>query len=160
MTRIRTKGRAGPAWTCALIIGHTLAASAIADDLWISTGVGLSGEGFHTYGGVSYAPFGHLDEDGWRVRALSKAFQFTYDTTTIKGNKAKITARGLGLEGETGWYLRGQNWDVLGLIGIVWRDHDLFPPDPAAILARPKLGASATVETRYDLDERWRAVNA
>lgn len=131
-------------------------AQAQAGDAWVSSGVGGSEDSFHTYGGATYAPFGRLDESGWRLRAWSKAFRFTYDTSVAPGTSAEITVNGLGLEGETGWYVKGQNWNALGLIGIVWRDHELSQPDPSSSLTRSKLGGSMAFEASYQIAENWR----
>ncbi|MEM7428394.1 MAG: cellulose biosynthesis protein BcsS [Pseudomonadota bacterium] len=129
-------------WMIAFLV---MCSSAQAGEVWVSSGVGGSSETLHTYSGATYAPFGKLDESGWRVRAWAKAFRFIYQRAVAPGRNAKITANGLGLEAETGWNFAGQNWDVLGLIGIVWRDHELSRPDPASSLTRGRVGARAAL---------------
>ena len=86
----------GPSRICAgalriVALGALVLASADAraGDIWVSSGAGGSGDGFHTYGGATYAPFGQLDESGLRVRVWSKAFRFTYDTTVAPGARAE-----------------------------------------------------------------------
>ncbi len=53
------------------------------------------------------------------MKAWSKAFRFTYETTDAAGNDLEIAAYGLGLEGELGWQFIREDWRVAVYAGAV-----------------------------------------
>ena len=119
---------------CALETGPS---EARAGEAWVSAGAGGGGEAFHSYGGITWAPFGSLEAEGLRVRLWGKALKLD--------QRGEIG--GTGVEAEFGWQFAGPAWRLAAFAGAAWRDE----PGTAK-----QFGANVAAELRYELTDRWR----
>jgi hypothetical protein len=115
--------------------------------------LGSEDDGLHGFAGLIYAPAHTLSDTGLLLRGWAKAFQFTYDSD-LPG-KPRITALGYGVQLEAGWQIAGP-WGRAALLpGIVWRDHELSPPDPGSRLEDDRVGASLTADGEWRFSDRF-----
>lgn len=124
---------------CAAAILGLSALEARAGEAWVSAGAGGGREAFHSYGGITWAPFGSLDAAGLRARAWGKAFKLD--------QRGQIG--GAGAEAELGWQFVGPAWRFAAFAGAAWRN------EPGT---DSKLGANMAAQASYAITSRWRFI--
>ncbi len=124
---------------CAAAIWGLYGLEARAGEAWVSAGAGGGGEAFHSYGGVTWAPFGSLNAEGLRARGWGKA---------LKLNRQGEIG-GTGAEGELGWQFVGPAWRFAAFAGAAWRDE---------AGTGTQLGANLVAQGSYEISSRWRVI--
>ena len=124
---------------CAAAVWVLFSLDARAGEAWVSAGAGGGGEAFHSYGGITWAPFGSLNAQGLRARIWGKALKLD--------QRGEIG--GAGAEAELGWQFAGPAWRFAAFAGAAWRD------EPGS---KKRFGANAAVQASYEITSRWRLI--
>jgi len=105
------------------------------------------------WAGVTYAPFGKLIDDGWRVRFMGGAGLYSYQTGNVPGgiNSANVfSAELLGGYRKTFSNVLGQSVYIGAFAGINYEDQLLHLSDPF----NPTRGAEAGVKGSLEIYSR------
>ncbi len=121
----------------------------LADQGYITAGIGGGLKTLNSYQGVIYAPFGSLSESGLILRGWTKAFRFAYQTDLPTASNVTISAMGLSIEGEAGWQFAFDQTRIAVFGGLVWRKYTLSPNDPGSNINKSRLSFSASVDGEY-----------
>ncbi len=122
---------------------------AFAGETWVSTGVGGSGDTLYSYGGVTFAPGGSLNDEGLRTRLWGKAHRFNDGVKPSSNPATDVQISGTGAEAELGWQFVGPAWRSAVYAGGVWRDD---------AMRGSRLGMNLAAEASYELSARWRLI--
>ncbi len=131
-----------------LIWGCLSASPALASEIWVSAGAGGSADALYSYGGATLAPYGTLNDPGWRARAWGKALQSNNGAGPAGAGLGAQTP-GVGVEAELGRQFVGSQWRFALYAGAAWRNEEG---------ARSRLGATLAVDASYQLAPRWRVI--
>ena len=113
--------------------------------------------------GVTAAPFGGLDEDGLRLRAVGGYGAYTYSGRRAAGVGSRIRE----FEGETafadllaGYQKQLGPLTVKGFAGLMTAGNRITPDDPETAIRGRGLGAKLALETWWTISEQaWASVD-
>lgn len=125
----------------------------LKDRLYFYSGIDVARDNAYGWGGMAWAPFAPMDEEGLRVRTQTGGGRYEYRTQAVPGG----WNIGNKMEGEllVGWqFIRGRHaLAIYGGVNVV--DNRLDRPDPGNRDQGTQFGAKAVAEWFYRLDERW-----
>lgn len=125
----------------------------LKDRLYFYSGIDVARDNAYGWGGMAWAPFAPMDQEGLRVRTQTGGGRYEYRTQAVPGG----WNIGNKMEGEllVGWqFIRGRHaLAVYGGVNVV--DNRLDRPDPGNRDQGTQFGAKGVVEWFYRLDERW-----
>jgi len=108
--------------------------------------------------GATYAPFGTLAEDGWRVRMMGGAGKYSYNTSVVPGgiNDAfSFSGEFLGGYRKTFANVFGQTLYVGAFAGLHYEDQILIYDDPGNPARGSEAGFKASLELYTRVAERF-----
>lgn len=121
--------------------------------LYFYTGLDIARDNGYGWGGMAWAPFAPMDQEGLRLRTQTGGGRYQYRTQAVPGG----WNTGNKTDGEVllGWqFLRGAHALALyGGVNVV--DNRLDDPDPGNRDQGTQFGAKIVAEWFYRLDERW-----
>lgn len=129
------------------------AEAALRRRLYFYTGVDIARDNGYGWGGMAWAPFAAMDQEGLRVRTQTGGGRYQYRTQALPGG----WNTGNKTDGEVllGWqFLRGAQAIAL-YAGVNVVDNRLDDPDPGNPDQGTQFGAKFVAEWFYRLDERW-----
>ncbi|RTL90847.1 cellulose biosynthesis protein BcsS [Ancylobacter aquaticus] len=129
------------------------AEAALRRRLYFYTGLDIARDNGYGWGGMAWAPFAPMDQQGLRLRTQTGGGRYQYRTQAVPGG----WNTGNKTDGEVllGWqFLRGAHALALyGGVNVV--DNRLDDPDPGNRDQGTQFGAKIVAEWFYRLDERW-----
>jgi hypothetical protein len=135
--------------------------SASRREMWF--GAETSGNSWSAYTGVTFAPFGPIGGDGWRIRIVGGYGAYNYETLrNISGKFRSKTFRGTVsfADALVGYQMRYSPLTLKVLAGISAMDHQITPFDAEHTLIGPDLGFNGMIEAWLDMNERnWASLN-
>jgi len=125
----------------------------LKDRLYFYSGIDVARDNAYGWGGMAWAPFAPMDQEGLRVRTQTGGGRYEYRTQAVPGG----WNIGNKMEGEllVGWqFICGKHaLAIYGGVNVV--DNRLDRPDPGNRDQGTQFGAKAVAEWFYRLDERW-----
>jgi hypothetical protein len=126
-------------------------------DFWI--GANATEGMWQIYSGGTLAPFGHIQADGWRLRAGGGFGQYTYS-----GERGKVRQSFAGnvtyLDVMAGYQTQWGPLTAKAFLGLATIEHRVFPLDPDASAGR-QIGPKLQTELWYDAGNGyWVSLNA
>ena len=101
------------------------------------------------YSGMTYAPFGAINEDGWRIRMVGGYGQYRYKAT-IDGERLTVTGQASFGDLLAGYHASFGKLTVKAFAGVSYDGHLLLPFDPANPVADRMLGAKGVLEAWFN----------
>jgi hypothetical protein len=119
-------------------------ASPVANRAFLFGGADLSQHSDFFWTGITAIPFGHLGEDGARLRAMGGIGRYEYRTSETAGGKNKGTIT-------SGELLLGNRMSfgaavLTGYVGLDAKNYDLLDPDPKNPESGSRVGIKAAIE--------------
>lgn len=102
------------------------------------------------YAGATWAPFGSVREDGWRMRSASGMAVYRY-RTTIEGERFRIYGVTGFADALAGYQATFGALTVKAFAGVNADGHALRPDDPGNPVDDGKIGGKAVLETWLNL---------
>lgn len=107
------------------------------------------------YSGMTWAVFGPLLADGWRVRAVGGYGEYSY-----RSSGATVHGRVTFTDALIGYHSQLGQLTVKGFVGVSAENHTLRPLDPLNDIVGFDVGAKAVVETWLEIDPRaWTSLD-
>ena len=166
---------AGAASMVATLHAASFPASSLASDeasasgqkgpAWGESTVGIDAASHYwsTYSGMTFAPFGAIREEGWRLRLQGGYGQYQYQAVrAVAGAPHLIQFRGIKSFGEVmaGYQLGLGALTLKAFAGAELESNTLLPNDPANPVNGVATGAKLAVETWLDLGPNgWAALD-
>ncbi len=141
--------RLGHLGALVLVWGWVLGSPALASEIWVSAGAGGSAEAHYSYGGVTFAPYGTLNDPGWRARVWGKALQDNNGGMQPAGAALGSETPGVRAEVELGWQFVSPQWRYALYAGAAWRNERT---------GGSRFGATLAAEASYQMAPRWRLI--
>jgi Cellulose biosynthesis protein BcsS len=136
---------------------------AVANQTETWMGAQIAARSWSVYSGTTLAPFGSIQNDGWRLRAVGGYGQYRYDGTVLSGNQ-RVATRFEGTQG-FGELLVGYQWrrgplTLKGFVGGAGVGHVISPFDPDNPTTGTHYGVAGALEAWYNLsDTAWLSAN-
>ena len=120
------------------------------------TGADATRHAIGIWSGLTWAPFGGIQEDGWRLRVVSGAGRYTYDGWRIVGG-IPAPAHFLGattfLDAMAGYHLQLGTLTLKPFAGVSIAQHGVTPFDPVSQLIGRTVGVKLALDTWLQLGE-------
>jgi hypothetical protein len=105
------------------------------------------------WAGVTAAPFGMLDEDGWRLRILGGAGRYRYRTSAARAGFNNATLA--GAEILSGVQRSFMNGALTAYVGPHLEEQRIAEPDPGNTQVGTKFGVKVATEICARVDSVW-----
>jgi Cellulose biosynthesis protein BcsS len=106
------------------------------------------------WSGVTWAPFGAIQEQGWRVRTVSGAGRYTYDGwTLVRGGPTPAHFKGLTNFSDifVGYHVQVGALTLKPFAGLATAQHAVTPRDPVSPLIGRTIGVKLALDTWLSL---------
>lgn len=146
-------------WLCMLASASSISAgpSGAAMETWI--GIEAAGRARSAYAGFTWAPFGLVQTDGWRLRGTTGYGAYAY---TGRIDSVDSTIRGAVSFGDVllGYQVGLGALTLKAFGGVTFDSHDLRPFDPGNAVNDTAIGAKVALEAWLNLTSRaWASVD-
>jgi hypothetical protein len=127
--------------------------SPLESRIYFFTGLDVAHDSMFGWAGVTAAPFGLLDDDGWRFRVLGGTGRYQYRTSATRSGLNEATLA--GAEILSGFQRSFTGGALTIYVGPHLEEQRLAEPDPGNAQAGTRLGVKAAAEICARFDSVW-----